>query len=79
MRFEGWGEEDVDVALRLGRIGLRCGHAGPDATLIHLAHTSSEIPDDRPNWHLLQETEASERIEAVEGLRELAANTLARR
>ena len=77
MRFEGWGEEDVDIALRLGRIGLRCGHAGPDATLIHLAH-ESEIPGDRPNWHLLQESERSDRIEAVEGLRELAATPFAR-
>ena len=29
MRYEGWGEEDVDIAVRLGRIGLRCGHARP--------------------------------------------------
>ena len=29
MRFVGWGEEDVDIAVRLRRIGLRCGHAGP--------------------------------------------------
>ena len=43
MRYEGWGEEDVDIATRLRRIGLRCGHAGPDATLIHLAH-ESDIP-----------------------------------
>lgn len=76
MRYEGWGEEDVDIATRLARIGLRCGHAGPDATLIHLAHASA-IPDDRPNWRLLQETEQSDRIEAVEGFRELAADVAA--
>jgi glycosyltransferase involved in cell wall biosynthesis len=73
MRFEGWGEEDVDIALRLRRIGLRCGHAGPDATLVHLWHESA-IVDDRPNWYLLQETEQSDRIEAVEGLRQLAGS-----
>jgi glycosyltransferase involved in cell wall biosynthesis len=71
MRFEGWGEEDVDIAVRLRRVGLRCGHAGPDATLIHLWHESL-IPDDRPNWYLLQETEQTDRIEAIEGIRELA-------
>jgi glycosyltransferase involved in cell wall biosynthesis len=71
MRFEGWGEEDVDIAVRLGRIGLRCGHAGPDATLIHLWHESTVV-DDRPNWYLLQETERSDRIEAIEGIRKLA-------
>ena len=70
MRFIGWGEEDVDIATRLRRIGLRCGHAGPGGTLVHLAHPS-DIPDDRPNWHLLQETETSDRTEAIEGLREL--------
>ena len=71
MRFVGWGEEDVDIAVRLRRIGLRCGHAGPDGTLIHLWH-ESEIPAERANWHLLQQTERSDRIEAIEGLRELA-------
>ena len=70
MRFEGWGEEDVDIAVRLRRIGLRCGHAGPDGTLIHLAH-ESDVPIERPNWYLLQATEQSDRIEAVDGLREL--------
>lgn len=71
-RFVGWGEEDVDLAVRLRRLGLRCGHAGPDATLIHLWHESREVRD-RPNWWLLQETEQSDRVEAIEGLRELAA------
>ena len=70
MRFEGWGEEDVDIAVRLGRIGLRCGHAGPDGTLIHLSH-ESDVPVERPNWYRLQATEQSDRIEATEGLREL--------
>jgi glycosyltransferase involved in cell wall biosynthesis len=72
MRFEGWGEEDVDIAVRLRRTGLRCGHPGPDATLLHLAHTTN-MSARRPNWDLLQETEQSDRTEAVEGLRELAA------
>ena len=73
MRFEGWGEEDVDISVRLRRIGLRCGHAGPAATLIHLWHTST-VPGERANWYLLQETEQSNRVEALEGVRELASN-----
>jgi glycosyltransferase involved in cell wall biosynthesis len=72
VRFVGWGEEDVDIATRLRRIGLRCGHAGPDGTLVHLWH-ESEIPAERPNWYLLQETEQSDRVEAIDGLREVAA------
>ncbi len=71
MRFEGWGEEDVDIAVRLRRVGLRCGHAGPDATLVHLWHEST-VPSERVNWYLLQETEQSDRVEAIDGLRELA-------
>lgn len=71
MRFVGWGEEDVDIALRLRRIGLRCGHGGPDATLIHLWH-EAEIAPERQNWYLLQSTEESDRVEAIDGLRELA-------
>jgi glycosyltransferase involved in cell wall biosynthesis len=77
MRFLGWGEEDVDIAVRLRRLGLRCGHAGPDATLVHLWH-ASDVPLERPNWYLLQETEGSDRVEAIEGLRELALVTEAR-
>jgi len=39
--------------------------------LVHLWH-ESEIPAERPNWSLLQGTESSDRIEAMEGLREVA-------
>jgi glycosyltransferase involved in cell wall biosynthesis len=70
-RFEGWGEEDVDLAVRLRRSGLRCGHAGPQATLIHLWHESRKV-HGRPNWLLLKETERNDRGEAIEGLHELA-------
>jgi glycosyltransferase involved in cell wall biosynthesis len=71
-RFVGWGEQDVDLATRLRRLGLRCGYAGPRATLLHLWHPPNVVRD-RPTWRLLQETERSQRIEAVEGLRELVA------
>ena len=70
MRFAGWGEEDVDLAVRLGRLGLRCGYAGPQSALLHLWH-SSHKEVDRPTWWLLQETIESDRIQAVEGVREL--------
>jgi GT2 family glycosyltransferase len=70
-RFVDWGEEDVDLAVRLRRLRLRCGHAGPQATLLHLSHPSSKPVGER-NVSLLAETKASSRSEAVEGLRELA-------
>lgn len=37
-RYVGWGDEDVDLAVRLRRSGLRCGHAGAGAVLVHLWH-----------------------------------------
>jgi glycosyltransferase involved in cell wall biosynthesis len=70
MRYEGWGEEDVDLAFRLRRLGLRCGWAGPASTLLHLWH--ERAVRGRPSTALLAETRASDRVEAVAGLRELA-------
>lgn len=70
-RYRGWGEEDIDLAVRLRRLGLRCGWPGPQGTLLHLWHESRKGP--RPNLGLLEETRASDRVEAVAGLRELAS------
>jgi len=69
-RFAGWGGEDVDMALRLQRAGLRCGWAGPKSTLLHLWHETRKA-GPRPNDELLAETRTTDRIEAVEGLHEL--------
>jgi hypothetical protein len=71
-RFVGWGTEDVDLATRLRRLGLRSGWAGPASTLIHLWHTD-RTDRTRPNLPLLRDTIASGRVEAVVGLREIAA------
>jgi glycosyltransferase involved in cell wall biosynthesis len=70
-RFVGWGEEDVDLATRLRRLGLRCGHAGPQATVLHLWHPPRD-ERGRPNWRLLEETTATGVAVAEHGLRELA-------
>ncbi len=72
LQFLGWGDQDVDLAVRLRRLGLRCGYAGPQTTVLHLWHASRSTPD-RATWRLLQESIQSERIRAAEGLRELAA------
>jgi glycosyltransferase involved in cell wall biosynthesis len=68
-RFVGWGDQEVDLAVRLRRSGLRCGYAGPPSVLLHLWHPS-HVPEDRPTWWLLQETIESDRTEAIEGYRE---------
>lgn len=70
MRFVGWGEQDVDLAVRLRRLGLRCGYAGPRSTLLHLWHPS-QMTSERDTWWLLQETIETDRIKALEGIREL--------
>ena len=72
MRYVGWGEQDVDLAVRLRRLGLRSGWAGPRSTMLHLAHESN-MPHERPTWWLLQETIEGGRIHAVTGIRELRA------
>ena len=69
-RFVGWGDQDVDLAVRLRRLGLRCGYAGPRSALLHLWHSSRE-DDERSTWWLLQETIDSDRVQALEGIREL--------
>ncbi len=74
LRFQGWGGEDEDLACRLRRSGIRCGWAGPRSTLLHLWHERSGPSSNRP---LLHETLASDRVEAVVGLRELQAQLTA--
>lgn len=73
-RFVDWGHEDHEIAARLHRIGLRCGWAGPGATLVHLWHVHRKAGADlRVPKALLRETEESDRVEAAHGLRELRA------
>jgi GT2 family glycosyltransferase len=75
-RFAGWGGEDVDMAVRLRRAGLHCGWAGPQSTLLHIWH-ETRTPPSRPNNALLAETEATDRVEALEGLRQLQPGAIA--
>jgi len=64
MRRRGWDGEDVDIAERLHRAGLRCGWPGPEASVLHLFHVHRKQPPRR------FPTEESA-IEAPVGLREL--------
>lgn len=71
--------EDQDLAIRLGRSGLRCGWPGPAATVIHLWHPlrADRTADRRPR--VFRETQVSAHVEAIDGLRELAAQETANR
>ena len=73
-RFTGWGAEDVDLALRLRRLGLRSSWPGPRSSVLHLWHPTRR-EDTRHNLLLVEEAEASGRLEAVQGLAELAPET----
>lgn len=70
MRYEGWREDEVDLAVRLRRVGLRCGWPVPGGTLLHLWHASQGVS---PNCALVEETRSGDRAEAVEGRRQLRA------
>jgi glycosyltransferase involved in cell wall biosynthesis len=63
--------EDQDLAIRLLRSGVRCGWPGPAATVLHLWHPERADRADRQD-RLFRETQASSRVDAVVGLRELA-------
>ena len=71
MRFTGWGGEDVDLASQAPAGRPRCGWPGAHATVLHLWHTERKGRTSS-NRQLVEETESSSRVEAVEGLRELA-------
>jgi glycosyltransferase involved in cell wall biosynthesis len=64
--------EDQDLAIRLRRSGLRCGWPGPAATVLHLWHPERLDRADRRD-RLFRQTQAGSHVEAVVGLRELAA------
>lgn len=74
MRYEGWGGEDRDMAVRLQRSGLRCGWPGPGATMLHLWH-EAPTPRSRANAELMTETQRSDRSRALVGLAELDETT----
>ena len=77
IRFIGRDNEDADLAVRLRRIGLRCGWPGPGATMFHLWHP--RVAGPRTNEPLFFETQASHRVQAVVGLREVADQESAKR
>jgi glycosyltransferase involved in cell wall biosynthesis len=64
--------EDQDLAIRLRRSGMRCGWPGPKATVLHLWHPVRADRSDRAD-RVFQQTQASDHVEAVLGLRQLRA------
>jgi glycosyltransferase involved in cell wall biosynthesis len=78
LRFENWGGEDEDIAARLRRAGLRCGWPGPKATMLHLWH-EPKLGLMPSNKQLVRDSLSDDHVEAIAGLRELAAQESANR
>ena len=78
LRFENWGGEDEDIAARLRRAGLRCGWPGPKATMLHLWH-EPKLGLMPSNKQLVRDSLSGDHVEAIAGLRELAAQESANR
>jgi GT2 family glycosyltransferase len=64
-RFTGWGFEDSDLAIRLGRAGVRLGALPGAGTVLHLHHRESDRSLAGENLARLREIEraASSRAE----------------
>jgi glycosyltransferase involved in cell wall biosynthesis len=71
--FVGWGPHDSDLAVRLIRSGCRRKDGRFATGVLHLAHPDADRARMKENKLLFEETLASDRVRAVRGLAEIAA------
>ncbi len=67
-RFEGWGYEDTDLAIRLHRGGVERKDGRYATAVLHLWHPEADRSAIQANGHLLAETSATARVRAVVGV-----------
>ncbi len=67
-RFTGWGFEDSDLAIRLGRAGVRLGALPGAGTVLHLHHRESDRAFAGENRARLREIERAASFRAKLGL-----------
>ena len=67
-RFTGWGFEDSDLAIRLGRAGVRLGALPGAGTVLHLHHRESDRSLAGENLARLREIERAASVRAELGL-----------
>ncbi|SFK54052.1 glycosyltransferase family 2 protein [Lysobacter sp. cf310] len=67
-RYEGWGREDKDLAVRAFHAGLERRSLRFAGLATHLYHRERHDDGDSPNDALLAEAKASGRVRALEGL-----------
>ncbi len=67
-RFEGWGREDSDLALRAFHAGLQRRSLRFAGLATHLYHRERHEAGESPNERLLAETLASDRVRSPAGL-----------
>jgi GT2 family glycosyltransferase len=67
-RFTGWGFEDSDLAIRVGRAGVRLGALPGAGTVLHLHHRESDRSFAGENRARLREIERAASFRAKLGL-----------
>jgi glycosyltransferase involved in cell wall biosynthesis len=67
-RFEGWGHEDSDFAVRLVNAGVRLKKGAYATGVLHLWHTENNRALAGDNWDRLQRRIASRETTAGQGL-----------
>lgn len=67
-RFEGWGREDKDLAVRAFHAGLQRRSLRFAALATHLYHPERHEAGESPNEALLTDTRETRRIRSVRGL-----------
>lgn len=65
--FEGWGGEDVDLAMRLGNIGIRQKSGKFAANVFHLWHEQGIVMSEE-NHRLIETSLTSRRTRALKGI-----------
>lgn len=68
--FEGWGSEDIDLAIRLTRAGVRQKTGRYAVSVLHLWHQPASRAAVESNQTLLADLQTSDRIRARQGLAE---------
>ncbi len=77
-RYEGWGREDEDLAVRAGHAGLVCRQMRFAGLAFHLHHPERHQDGASPNDALLAETRASGATRAAVGIHRQLPEFIAR-
>jgi glycosyltransferase involved in cell wall biosynthesis len=72
-RFEGWGGEDAEFVMRLRHAGVEKKRLRFSAVMYHLDHPKASREQTARTHALYEQTVATRRVSAIQGLAELVA------